>query len=1195
MSKQRTKTRRLLLGVLLCLAAWLALPALASAAAPQWSLSLESIPSSFASGASGNATEGPAYRILATNKGDGPTTAPYTIIDVLPADVTAVSAEVSGKAPSTPLSCQVNGQEVSCTGTEPIDPGLKAEVIVPVTVSTGIPGKALLDEASVSGGGASVAKATLKTAVGLPALIFSGIWLPTQIEAGDLGRLVLRAENVGAASTSGPITFTDTLPVGLVPVSVEPSCSVSGQTVTCVRTEPIPPGKAAVPEIVVEAEPSASGLMASEATVEGGGAPPVVTSTPVEVGSGLLSFGFLGGDGGFKAPLNAADGAAATQAGSHPYQLSVAMGFPSEQVGKEVIPAGQLRDAVVDLPPGEIVNPNSTSSLCTEAELTADTCPEGSQIGTVTVVSTLQEFVLPILTPLYNMVPVHGSPSTFAFDPEGLGLFIHIAGSLRSDGDYGLTGGSSEIIARVGNPVLGVQLAFWGDPSSSGHDSVRGECLVQSGTSCHAEEETKTALLTAPVQCSGQPTITRGRADSWQETGNFKTASYESADLAGTPVAVNGCNQLQYEPSVEAKPTTGLADSPSGLDVDVHQPTNEDPGGVSPAMMKDIKLVLPKGMSVNPSSAEGLGSCTEAQAHVHSLIAGECPDDSKLGSAEVDTPLLDHPVTGALYLAQPLKNPAGSLIGLYLELSDPSTGVISNLAGKVEADPQTGQLTTVFEQNPQLPLEHIKTHLFTGPRAALRTPAACGTYATRADMTPWSAPQTAVAHPTDSFAIQANPNGGNCPQQGQALPNTSSFTAGTLDPQAAAYTPFVFKLSRQDDTQEIQKIDTTLPPGLTAKLAGVPYCPETGIARAQSRSNPNEGILERNDPSCPAASKVGVVDVAAGAGITPLHTQGNAYLAGPYQGAPLSLAVITPAIAGPFDLGTVVVRIALHVDPETAKVSAVSGPLPRILYGIPLDIRRIAFELTKSQFTLNPTSCDPMQIAGSLTSTAGTVSPLAVPFQVGGCSALGFKPKLAIRLKGGTTRGAHPALSATVTYPQSGKYANIKTAQVTLPHSEFLDQAHIGTVCTRVQFAADQCPAKSIYGKATATTPILEAPLSGPVYLRSSSHKLPDLVVDLHGQVDVALAGRIDSVDGGIRTTFEAVPDAPVSKFTLQMQGGKKGLLVNSTNLCRHPKTNKAISLMEAQNGKVFDTEPALANSCKKAKKHRKHHKKSKR
>jgi hypothetical protein len=528
------------------------------------------------------------------------------------------------------------------------------------------------------------------------------------------------------------------------------------------------------------------------------------------------------------------------------------------------------------------------------------------------------------------------------------------------------------------------------------------------------------------------------------------------------------------------------------------------------------------------------------------------------------------------------------LLALYLAISDPSTGTYANLAGRVSADPNTGQLTTIFDDNPQLPIEDIKAHLFTGPRAALRTPSACATYSSTADLTPWSAPQTAVAHLSDPFAIQANPNGEACATPGQALPNSPSFTAGTLAPQAGAYSPFVLKLSRKDATQEPQKIDATLPPGLVAKIAGVPYCPEAAIAKAQGRSHPNEGILERNDPSCPAASKLGSVDVAAGAGITPYHAPGNAYLAGPYKGAPLSVVVITPAVAGPFDLGAVVVRTALNIDPETAKVSANSDQLPRILEGIPLDIRAITIQLDKPNFTLNPTSCDPFQIAGAMTSTTGQSATLASPFQVGGCNTLGFKPKLALRLKGGTKRGDHPALSATLTYPKTGNYANVKVAQVTLPHSAFLDQAHIGTVCTRVQFAANQCPAASVYGKASATTPLLDQPLSGPVYLRSSTHQLPDLVVALRGQVDVVLAGRVDSIDGGIRTTFEAAPDAPVTKFTLQMKGGKKGLLINSTNLCKNPKANKAILLMEAQNGKAFDSTPALANSCKKKAKKKK-------
>ncbi|HEY2333555.1 MAG TPA: hypothetical protein VGH58_00920 [Solirubrobacterales bacterium] len=1194
--KRTTKRRLWLFGAMLYLGALLAIPAGASAAAPQWSLSLSAFPSSFAAGSSGNASEGPGYRIVATNKGDGSTTAPYSVADVLPADVTPVAGEVSGEdGKGNPLSCETNGQEVICTGTEALAPNGQAKVTIPVDVASGTAGKALLDEASVEGGGAALAKAKLKTAIGSPAWKLVGVSWPTNLKVGSTnGQIVLTAVNVGGALTSGTVTITDTLPEGLAVLSTAfgnsgTPCPIVVHTVTCTSAESTPPDGQIKVVIGVEADPLAAGTLLNEAIVEGGGTTPAATSTPITISPSVAAFDFLPGENGFAAPLTAADGAAATQAGSHPYQLSIEMGFPAKKPSDSaVIAAGRLRDASADLPPGEIVNPNSTSKLCQEVQLVSGHCPAGSQIGLVTASSSgLGTLVLPATSPLYNMVAMLGTPSTFGFDAGQFGIFVHIKGSLRSDGDYGLSGDSTEILPRGANPILGVRLQLWGDPSSSSHDSQRGECFGGKHF-CPAEEESKTALLTAPMQCSGQPTITRGRADDWEETGNFKTASYESADLAGTPVAINGCNQLQYEPTLEAKPTTNLADSPSGLNVDIHQPTNEDPGGISPAMMRNIRLALPEGMSVNPSSADGLGACTEAQAHVHSLAVGECPADSKLGSAEVITPLQENPIPGALYLAKPFANPSGSLIGLYLELSSPSTGIVSNLAGKVIADPNTGQLTTVFEENPQLPLEDIRTKLFTGPRAALRTPAACGAYSPRADITPWSAPQTAVAHLSDPFEIQANPGGGACPSQGQALPNSPSFTAGTLAPQAGAYSPFVLKLARKDDTQEPQKIETTLPAGLTAKLAGTPYCPESGIARAISRSKPNEGIVEKNDPSCPASSQVGTVDVAAGAGITPLHTPGRAYLAGPYKGAPLSLVVITPAIAGPFDLGAVVVRTALNLNPETAVVTAVSDPFPRILDGIPLDIRQVAIELSKSQFTLNPTSCDPMSISGVLTSTTGQSAALGSPFQVGGCNALGFKPSLAIKLKGGTRRGAHPALSATLTYPKTGNYANVKSAQVTLPHSEFLDQAHIGTVCTRVQFAAAQCPAASVYGKATATTPLLDGPLSGPVYLRSSSHELPDLVVALKGQVEVVLDGRIDSVNGGIRTTFEAAPDAPVSKFTLQMQGGKKGLLVNSANLCAHPKANRAIALLEGQNGKAFDTEPALANSCKKAKRHHK-------
>jgi hypothetical protein len=1201
--KKTNKLRLALLGALLCLGAWLAMPALASAAAPQWSLSLSSFPSSFAAGSSGNAAEGPGYRLIATNSGDAPTTAPYSLRDVLPADLTPVAGEVSGKdGKGNPLSCEVKGQEVTCAGTEPIQPGQTAEAIVPVDVATGTAGKSIVNEASVEGGGAPLAKAKIKTAVGLAAWKLFGLALPTNVKAGSTDdQIAIAATNVGGAASAGTITITDTLPVGLTPIEAkfdggEP-CPVVGQTVTCTVNETLRPGQLLQAVIDFEADPLApAGTLLNEASIEGGGATPASATTPIEITLAISAFGFLPGENGFGAPLNSADGAPVTQAGSHPYQLTTEMSWPSEKPSEaNVFSAGHLRDASADLPFGEIVNPNSTPKLCTEAQLITEKCPDGAQIGAVTVTTVgLGFLVLRLVAPLYNMVPAPGTPSTFGFDVEGIGIFVHIEGALRSDGDYGLSGASKEILARGTNPILGVQLQFWGDPSSSAHDAVRGKCMgtPEGDDFCPEEEETTEALLTAPVQCTGQSTITRARTDDWEEPANVKVASYESASLAGTPVAMGGCNQLQFSPTIEAKPTTNLADSPSGLDVTVQQPVNGEPGGVSPAIMRNLSLALPDGMSVNPSSADGLGACSEALANVHSLSPSACPEDSKLGSVQVTTPLLDHPVAGALYLAKPFENPSGSLIALYLALSDPPTGVVSNLAGRVQADPNTGQLTTVFEENPQLPIEDIRAHLFTGPRAALRTPATCGTYKPRADITPWSSPQTADAHPTDSFAIQANPNGGNCPTSTDQVPNSPSFTAGTLAPQAGAYSPFALKLTRPDDTQEPQKIETTLAPGLVAKIAGVPYCSEAQIAQAQSRNKPNEGQAEKANPSCPSTSEIGTVDVAAGAGITPLHTPGKAYLAGPYKGAPLSVVVITPAIAGPFDLGAVVVRTALSIDPETAKVTAVSDPFPRILDGIPLDIRQVSIELAKPDFTLNPTSCDPMSVSGALTSVTGANAALSSPFQVGGCDALGFKPKLALKLKGATKRTGHPAITATLTYPKTGPYANIKRAEVTLPRSEFLDQAHIGTVCTRVQFAADQCPAASIYGKASATTPLLDQPLSGPVYLRSSSHELPDLVIALNGQVDVVLDGRVDSVNGGIRTTFEAAPDAPVSEFTLQMQGGRKGLLINSANLCKlKPKANRATVLLDGQNGKVSDTTPLLANSCKKAKKHKSHKK----
>jgi hypothetical protein len=685
-----------------------------------------------------------------------------------------------------------------------------------------------------------------------------------------------------------------------------------------------------------------------------------------------------------------------------------------------------------------------------------------------------------------------------------------------------------------------------------------------------------------PASC-GEEEDFSGTATSW--VGNEDSRAVPLTDRNFEPFEMSGCNALAFKPTIESKATTTLADSPSGLDFNLHQPQDESLEGRSTAPLKDTTVTLPEGMTFNASAAAGLDACTEAQmgyAPVGSKIQfdtnpQDCPNASKLGTLEVDTPLLDHPIPGAIYLAKPYDNPFGSLTSIYLAIEDEQSGIVAKLAGNVTPDPATGRLTTRFTESPELPVNDIALHFFKGANASLKTPINCGTKTTTSTLTPWSTPEGADAHPSDTFVTSTAASGsGACPSSEAGAPNTPSFSAGTVAPAAGAFSPFVLKLSRADGTQQITGIETALPPGLTGKLAGIPYCSEGDIAKARSREAPNQGAVEQNDPSCPAASEVGTVAVGAGAGPSPLYTGGRAYLAGPYKGAPLSLAIITPAVAGPFDLGTVVTRVALNVGEYSAQISAVSDPLPTIIDGIPLDVRSIALRLDRPSFSLNPTSCEAMAITAKSTSPTGQVADLNNRFQVGGCNKLGFKPKFTLSLKGATKRSGHPALKAVLTMPKKGNFANIARVQVSLPHSEFLDQSHIGTVCTQAQLASQSCPAKSIYGHAKAITPLLDKSLQGPVYLGVGfGHELPDVVADLNGQVRILAHGRVDTnKQKGIRNTFEAVPDAPVSKFILEMQGDKKGLLQNSENICA--TAQRAEATFTAQNGKVVHLRPTI-------------------
>ena len=804
------------------------------------------------------------------------------------------------------------------------------------------------------------------------------------------------------------------------------------------------------------------------------------------------------------------------QAGSHPdLTLTVKLNEVNEAPEGLEEPEGKLNTLFVELPPGVVGNPRAVP-LCPRAAFDGSVrCPVDSQIGFARL--KLAYGLEPLFSVFALAAPL-GSPAMLAFSVVNSNSFQEA--SLRSDGDYGI-----DILDLTVPDVLPIVVTetIWGVPGDPSHDAQRTETTINGGPPTPFEDPVHNPFLSLPSAC-GDPLSAKVSVTSVEEPENLQSASTVlNAEEGEAPSGLSGCNALEFKPTISSKATTNLADSPSGLDFKIHQPQDNNPDGLSTAHLKDVKVTLPEGMTLNPSAGNGLEACTNAQigyapsgGKIHfSKTPQSCPGASKLGTLEVNTPLLDHKLSGQIYLAKPYENPFANLTAIYLAIEDEQTGIVAKLAGKVVADEKTGQLTATFTENPQLPIEDIETHFFNGPRAALVTPLTCGTKTTTTTLVPWSTPEGANANPSDSFQTQVAAGGsGNCPASEADAPNKPSFTAGTEAPQAGAYSPFVLKLTREDGTQRLTGLDATLPPGLTGKLAGIPYCSEAQIAVAKSREVPNGGALEQQSPSCPAASEVGTATVGAGAGITPLYVQGHAYLAGPYKGAPLSLAIVTPAVAGPFDLGTVVVRTALQVDPETARIHAVSDPLPTIIQGVPLDLRSIAVKLGRPDFTLNPTSCDPMQITGTAPTLTGQVASLTSPFQVGGCDSLKFAPKLALSLKGGTKRHRFPALKAVLTYPK-GNYANIASAQVTLPHGEFLEQAHIGTVCTRVQFAADACPKASIYGKAKAITPLLDKPLEGPVYLRSSSHELPDLVASLNGQIDVVLAGRVDTGKGG--------------------------------------------------------------------------------
>jgi hypothetical protein len=1052
----------------------------------------------------------------------------------------------------------------------------------------------------------------------------------TTAARGSSFEYLLEVVNVGTASSSGQVELRANLPTGLTATELvnaypsEFSCAGLGvpgpTTVTCSELRSITTKQSQFAEsfvnprlVVSVGEGVVNGsTLTSSFEVSGGGAPaPATTVDPTRIEASPPGFGIDSYDGQYAE----ADGSPSTQAGGHPDSISTTIIYnsltnPNPAIG-QASPVEAIKDILAEQPPGFIGNP-SPFPQCTAADLAdgrgisaTPLCPVASQLGTSFIRfdgNGAFNTIGPV--PVFNMVPPPGVSARFGFSFKG--IIVVLDAKLRSDGDYGLTAEGHDISQALSLQTTNVTL--WDVPASPAHDSERacpGQSAPSEGGPTCLSEAPEVAFLRNPTSCppNGEGLLTKLRIDSWRHPGAFVEGGFLAHEAPGLPAApeewgptysLQNCEEEPFQPGLVAQPTTHEADSPTGLSVDLTMPQLglEEPGSISESDLRKTEVLLPRGMGVNGSSADGLGACTSAQIGligtnfeepnpIHFTNADpSCPESSKIGTVSLKTPLLEETLKGEVYLAKQGDNPFKSLLAIYLVVKGP--GFVIKLPGKVEADSATGQLKTVFLDTPQQPFSDLHMELKGGPRAPLTTPPACGTYTTAAQLTPWSG--NAAVSEESSFEITSGPNGSPCPPKPAGF--NPKLSAGTASPLAGAFTPLSLRLTREDGTQRLAGLTATLPPGLIGKLAGIPYCSDAALG--QIPGTEGTGAAELTNSHCPAASQLGTVTVGTGAGPLPFFVQtGKAYLAGPYKGAPLSLAILTPALAGPFDLGNVVVRTALRVDFETTQIKAVSDPLPTILDGIPLDLRDVRVNVNRNQFTLNPTSCDPMSVDATLSGTEGATANASDRFQVGECGRLAFKPKLSFSLKGKTNRGGHPQFSATLKMPEGG--ANIARAAVTLPHSEFLDQGHIKTICTRPQFAANQCPAGSVYGHAKAITPLLDQPLEGPVYLRSNpEHELPDLVADLRGQIHVVLAGRIDSPHGGIRNTFEVVPDAPVSKFTLTMQGGKKGLLQNSTNLCNSP--NRAKVLFDGQNGKTADSTPPLKASGCGAKAHKHSH-----
>jgi hypothetical protein len=888
--------------------------------------------------------------------------------------------------------------------------------------------------------------------------------------------------------------------------------------------------------------------------------------------------------------------------------LTTSFSFVHNAAGKSY---NDVRSTVTELPAGFSGN-NTAVPTCSPQQLLGEAgmdsylpaCPLASQVGLITVDISASGHSLPLeeTQPIYNMeVTSFGVTAELGFKVVGV-LTQLLTVSVRP-GDEGLTITASNIEKK--GEANKISATIWGLPASHEHDAERGETCgyeAEFPPVCHNEfggpQEAHIPIkpfLAMPTSCG--VFTAHFRAYSWEEPENVSEASSEIGP-------VSECERVPFNPSIEVQPSTRSAESPTGLEVSLVVPqTWENPYSIATSNLMDTKVTLPEGVTVNPSAGSGLGSCTPAQyaAETAESLPGEgCPPESKIGSIDIETPVLAEKIVGAVYVATPFDNPfpeaghpGGSLLALYIVAKNPARGIIVKVPGRIEPNPVTGQLTSTFENTPEQPFQKFTLRFRPGATAPLVSPPACGTYTTVGVLTPWSEPLE-PRQVSNSFETTQGVREGPCPSGG-IPPFKPQVVSGTQNNDGSSYSPFYLRILREDGEQEITKFTTVLPPGLTANLSGIPFCPDAQIERARQAT----GREELSEPSCPSASEIGHTLVGAGVGTVLAWTPGKVYLAGPYHGSALSLVSITSATVGPFDLGTVVIRFALRINPTTAQAeidSTGSDPIPHIIDGIVVHVRDIHTYIDRPNFMINPTNCAALSITNTITGAGADPSnpadqtPVSVstPFQAADCSSLNFKPSFKASTTGRTSRADGASLHVTLTYPKAptGTQTNIAKVKVDLPKQLPSRLSTLQKACIDTVFNSNPatCPTASIVGHAKAITPILPVPLEGPAYFVShGGAKFPELIIVLQGYgITINLHGETFISKKGITSsTFRAVPDNPVGSFELTLPQGKNSALAANGNLCNTKLTMP--TALTAQNGTTIhqNTKITITNCTK--------------